>query len=71
MAGTKPADYGSFDAYYTWDFARFGCLADLLAHLRAEGYGRGFTCDVFGETEDEDLMTLIPSNVVAKWLGVA
>ena len=48
-------DYSGFDAYWIWDFGtRFGCLADLLAYLRGRGYGRGFTCDVFGETEDED-----------------
>lgn len=50
---------------------QFGCLADLLAYLRSKGYGRGFTCDVFGATEGEAPMRLIPSSVVAKWTGTA
>lgn len=62
-------DFSMADSYLLWDFTEFQSLADLLAGLRERGYGQGFDCDVFACTGS--LARMIPSNVIARWMGAA
>ena len=64
------SDWSMADSYLLWDFTEYHSLADLLAELRARGYGQGYDCDVFACMEGEELARMIPSDVVRRWMGL-